>query len=404
MNTCGLIVEYNPFHNGHAYHIQQAKKKSNADCMIAVMSGSFLQRGEPAVIDKFHRAKAAISSGVDIVVELPFVFAVQSSDLFSKGAVLTLHELGVDSICFGSESGNINNFIQGYSDFINQQPVYQDALKKALNEGLAFPEASRKAYQSIGLTTEDMDLSQPNNILGFSYVKTILENQLPIQPLTIKRKSSNYHDSEITGNIASATSIRKQLFEHQARLSDLTHTMPSATITALMEYEEKAQALHHWESYFPLLHFRVITMSLEQLSHIHGMEEGIEYRIKKTAKEAKSFHDWVERIKTKRYTWTRIQRIFVHLLTNTTKCEIQTLTSQSSVPYVRLLGISQKGQDYLNTRKKKMEVPIYSKLSRDVHPMLEIEERASNTYYSILSFANRYTLQKQEFMGPVLLK
>ncbi|MFS0672332.1 nucleotidyltransferase [Ornithinibacillus sp. 179-J 7C1 HS] len=403
MNVCGLIVEYNPFHNGHLYHIEQAKKQTNADCVIAVMSGSFLQRGEPAIMDKFHRAKAALLSGIDIVVELPYVFAVQSSDLFAKGSVLTLHELGVNSICFGSEAGNIQEFINGYQAFIHNKPTYQTNLRHHLQAGYSFPEASKLAYESIGLTKNGIDLSKPNNILGFSYVRTILENHLPIQPITIKRKNSEYHDTEITGSIASATSIRKKLLEEKKVLSDLTNTMPPATIHELQNYQSFATTLHYWESYFPLLHYRVTTMSVEELAHIHGVEEGLEHRIKKTAKEVSTFYDWVQAIKTKRYTWTRIQRILAHLLTNTTKSEIERLTTRNHVEYVRLLGMTKKGQEYLNTHKKEMNVPIYPKLTRDIHPMLEVEERATNAYYSILPIEKRYALMKQELKGPVLV-
>ncbi|WP_026906011.1 nucleotidyltransferase [Paucisalibacillus globulus] len=401
MNICGLIVEYNPFHNGHDYHIKEAQEVTNADCMIAVMSGSFLQRGEPAIIDKFHRAKAALNSGIDIVVELPFVYAVESSDLFAKGSVMTLHELGVNNICFGSESGDIQKFIQGYSVFIENKDMFQSILKTALKSGKSFPDASKIAYEAIGLTEDGMDLSKPNNILGFSYVKTILENKLPIQPSTIRRKNNEYHDTEITGSITSATSIRKQIFDHQIHISALKHTMPTATIDQLTVYNNQAKTLHYWEKYYPFLHYRVTTMSYEELRLIHGVEEGIEYRIKKAAKDVHSFNEWVERIKTKRYTWTRIQRIFVHILTNTKKTEINLLSTPQSVPYVRLLGMTKKGQHYLNKIKKEMNVPIYQKLSRDLHPMLQLEERATNTYYSILPSENRYSLMQQEFKGPV---
>ncbi|WP_042145033.1 nucleotidyltransferase [Paucisalibacillus sp. EB02] len=401
MNVCGLIVEYNPFHNGHIYHIKEAQKATNADCMIAVMSGSFLQRGEPAIIDKFHRTKAALLSGIDIVVELPYVYAVQSSDLFAKGSVLTLNELGVGSICFGSESGDIQQFNQAYTTYIEKQASFQDMLKEALKAGKSFPDASKIAYESIGLTKDGMDLSRPNNILGFSYVKTILESKLAIQPLTIKRKNSEYHDTEITSSIASATSIRKQIFDHHVQVSTLKHTMPTATVDQLIAYNQEATTFHHWENYFPLLHYRVMTMSHEELRLIHGVEEGIEHRIKKTAKDAHSFYEWVERIKTKRYTWTRIQRIFVHLLTNTQKTEIDILSK--SIPYVRLLGMTNRGRDYLNKIKKDLNVPIYPKLTRDLHPMLRVEERASNAYYSILPIKNRYALMQQEFKGPIKL-
>lgn len=403
MKACGLIVEYNPFHHGHAYHLQEAKKQTGADCMIAVMSGDFLQRGEPAIIDKFHRTKAALCAGIDIVIELPYAYAVQNSDLFAKGAVQSLYEIGVSSICFGSESGDISYFIAGYKTFKEQQPLYQKTLHHYLDEGMSFPEASRYAYQEIGLTTEAMNLARPNNILGFSYVKAILEQSLPIQATTIKRTKSDYHDTTITNSIASATSIRKQLLENHQIIPEIRETMAQETIKQLEQYKETAGTWHAWERYFQLLHYRVLTMSLEELQAIQGVDEGLEHRVKKTAKEATSFNDWVQAIKTKRYTWTRLQRMFVHILTNTTKEDLEKLDQHASVPYIRLLGLTQTGRAYLNIQKKQTDIPIITKTSRTMDPLFFLEEKASNAYYSILSPERRNRLRKQELQPPLMM-
>ncbi|TMN23479.1 nucleotidyltransferase [Lentibacillus cibarius] len=403
MKACGLIVEYNPFHNGHVYHVRQSRDASNADCLIAVMSGSFLQRGEPAIIDKFHRTKAALLEGVDIVLELPYLYAVQSSDLFAEGAVRTLHESGVSSICFGSESGNTQHFMEGYDVFRQNEPFYRELLQDYLKQGIAFPEASRLAYQKIGLTTEEMDLSQPNNILGFSYVQTIMDAHLPITPLAIKRKKSNYHDEEITGPIASATSIRSKLLADHDISEDVAATMPNATIRQLHEYKWQAGCWHAWEGYFHLIHYRVMTMTTEELAAIHGVDEGLEYRIKKTARGVTSFYEWMQRIKTKRYTWTRLQRMFAHILTNTTKTDMYQLKNTTTVPYVRLLGMTRNGQTYLNAQKKEMNVPLVSKLSHHINPLLFIEEKASNAYYSMLPADKREKLRKQELQPPIMI-
>ncbi|SEQ61615.1 Predicted nucleotidyltransferase [Virgibacillus subterraneus] len=402
MEACGLIVEYNPFHNGHVYHIQEAKRVSKADCIIAVMSGSFLQRGEPAIIDKFHRTNAALSAGIDIVLELPYPYAVQSSDLFSKGSVHTLNEIGVSSICFGSESGDISRFTKSYKVYNENKFTFKETLKSCLNQGLSFPEASRKAYEKIGLTTSEMDLSQPNNILGFSYVKTILDNNLPIDPLTITRTKSGYHDKEITGAIASATSIRNKLFTDQVISADIKDTMPAETVSQLQLYKHDATTWHNWEHYFHLVHYRVLTMSLHELSEIHGVDEGLEYRIKSTANDVTSFDDWIEKIKTKRYTWTRLQRIFAHILTNTPKTDMEVAKNSSSVPYVRILGMTETGQTYLNRQKKNMDVPLVANLSRTTDPMLSMEEKASKAYYSILPAKKKRDFHKQELQPPIL--
>ncbi|WP_085992488.1 nucleotidyltransferase [Oceanobacillus senegalensis] len=402
MKACGLIVEYNPFHNGHSYHIQEAKKTANADCTIAIMSGSFLQRGEPAIIDKFHRTKAALDSGIDIVIELPFVYAVQNSDIFAAGSVLTLHQIGVSSICFGSESGRISFFIKSYENYKEKEPIYREILKSGLTKGLSFPEASRIAYENIGLSTKELDLTLPNNILGFSYVKTILEHQLPIEPLTISRTKNNFHDKMITDKIASATSIRKKLFEENQITEAIKATIPEKSHYQLSDYKSLTGKWHNWEYYFQLLHYRVMTMSLDELKNIHGINEGIEHRLKKTAKKATTFHEWVELIKTKRYTWTRIQRMFIHILTNTKKSEIASFTNPYTIPYIRILGLTKRGQAYLNSKKKDISIPIVFGFNRDKNPMLQIEERATQAYYSILDPRIRHKLFQQELRVPII--
>ena len=403
MKACGLIVEYNPFHNGHAYHIQEAKKETGADCIIAVMSGAFLQRGEPAIIDKFHRAKAALHTGIDIVIELPYAYAVQHSDLFAKGAIQSLYEIGVSSICFGSESGDITHFISSYRTFKEKEIVYKKTLHHYLAEGFSFPEASRHAYQKIGLTGHEMNLAQPNNILGFSYVKAILDHDLPIKPTTIKRTKNDYHDTTITSSIASATSIRNQLLGSDLITPAIRETIPQETVNQLEEYKSTVGTWHTWEKYFQLLHYRVLTMSLEELAAIHGVDEGLEYRIKKTAKKATSFNDWVQAIKTKRYTWTRLQRMFVHILTNTTKEDIERVNLHPTVPYIRLLGMSQKGKAYLNFQKKQIVTPLINTLSKNMDPLLTLEEKASNAYYSFLPPARFHQLRNQELQPPIML-
>lgn len=402
MKACGIIVEYNPLHNGHVHHIKAAKQSSKADCIIAVMSGSFLQRGEPAIIDKFHRTKMALAAGVDIVVELPFPYAVQSSDLFSKGAIRTLHEIGASSICFGSESGNIIDFITSYDILKEKEDIYTIKLKKMIVEGLSFPKASMLAYKEIGLTTTEMDLSQPNNILGFSYLKMILDHHLPITPLTIKRKDSEYHDQIITSSISSATSIRQKLIRDRGMSTEVISTMPEESIKHLNTYLKTTEIMHTWESYFPLLHYRVMTMSHKELREINGINEGLEYRIKEKARDALTFQDLIKSIKTKRYTWTRLQRIFVYILTNTKKSDIDKITNEISVPYIRILGLTDKGRAYLKSQKKEISIPIITQLNRTQDPALTMEEKASDAFYSILPPLLRNKLRHQELSPPIM--
>ncbi|MBB6455012.1 putative nucleotidyltransferase [Salirhabdus euzebyi] len=403
MKACGLIVEYNPFHNGHVYHLESSKKKTNADCVVAVMSGNFLQRGEPAILDKWHRAEAALQTGVDLVVELPYVFAVQHADLFAKGAILTLDALQVDTVCFGSEQGDITPFHNAYSHFKQNEGNFTYQLQIGLKEGLSFPEASRRAYEQINLTTNELNLSQPNNILGFSYVKSIFDLKTSLKPETIQRTKSQYHDEEIENQIASATSIRREIISSKNLSEKAKSAIPLSTYHAFLTYLEKTSVLHHWEHYFTLLQHTVWTLDLETLRTIHGMEEGLEYRLKKTVNHAESFQHWMELLKTKRYTWTRLQRMFVHLLTMTTKLEMESIHMLKSIPYIRILGMNEKGRQYINERKKNLDIPLVSKLQQFDHPYLTIEERANHSYYLAVEAKKRARVKNRDIEAPIIL-
>lgn len=400
MKACGLIVEYNPFHNGHLYHIQEAKKVTKADVLIGIMSGSFLQRGEPAIIDKFHRTKAALQAGIDIIIELPYRYAVQSSELFAYGAVHLLKEIRASSLCFGSESGDIDDFKNYYTFLKKHHNSYENALKHYLLQGYSYPMAHQLAYEQINSTDQTIvDLSKPNNILGFSYIKTIYDDQLNIQPYTIQRKSSDFHEEEIQSPIASATSIRKYLSEN-GLTGPILKTIPESSKIQLEAYQNITSLWHTWENYFSFIRYRVLTMTIDELQEIKGMDEGIEYRIKKFAKEAQSMKQWIERVKTKRYTWTRIQRIFVHILTHTKKRDYELLEKQ--IPYIRILGMSKNGRAYIRQYKKSFQVPILTQITRDQHPMLTMEEKATEAYYSIFPPKIYNQLKEQEKKPPIL--
>ncbi|MFG6115237.1 nucleotidyltransferase [Halobacillus sp. MO56] len=401
MKACGLVVEYNPFHYGHLHHLEQSKKETDADCMIAVMSGPFLQRGEPAITDKWSRARAALESGIDLVVELPAMFAVEHSDLFSKGAILTLKELGIDALCFGSEHGNIKSFIEAADAYNENQETFDAYLHEGLSAGLSFPEAARSAYRSIGLTEGEVDLSKPNNILGFSYVKQLMNYASEVKATTIQRINNDYHDENITGNIASATSIRKELLRHGDMTQEAARTLPESTRQMLVDYKRKTNMWHQWDHYFPFLHYRILTMSKQKLRTIHTVEEGLENRLKRVAKQANSFQELMEGMKTKRYTWTRLQRMFTHILCNNTAEEAQPLLSLEKIPYVRILGMNATGQEYLKKVRKHADVPFINQIQQLDDPLLEVDERAANAYYSVLPTPLKAEMINQELQPPI---
>ncbi|HEY4602401.1 MAG TPA: nucleotidyltransferase [Cerasibacillus sp.] len=403
MEACGLIVEYNPFHNGHLYHVKKARQITKADVIIAIMSGSFLQRGEPAIIDKYYRAQMALQAGVDLVIELPYAFAVQNSELFARGAVQLLHALNGKHLCFGSESGRVAPFEKHYKQMKQNKTQYQHTLKNMLSRGQSFPSASKHAVEMI-FPELPLDITKPNNILGFSYIKEILDSNLPIQPHTIKRIKNNYHDVQITNSIASATSIRTKLIKQNEKHDAILSTIPHSSYKQLTYYKEKTGIWHHWENYFPYLHYKVTTMSTNDLAQIEGVDEGLEYRIKKTAPFAVSFDDWMKQLKTKRYTWTRLQRMFVHILTHTTKQEMNPLKELKKMPYIRILGMNAIGQTYLNSQRNACIAPFISRYSGKMHPLLTVEERASRIYYSPLPRKVQKQMIYQEFRGPIIDK
>ena len=398
MNALGLIVEYNPFHNGHFYHLAESKKETDADVVIAVMSGNFLQRGEPALVSKWERTKMALHCGIDLVIELPYAFSTQKANTFANGAVSILEALKCQSLCFGSELGEISSFIDANEFLLKSKQQYDELIKRQIKTGVSYPTALTNAFHELTNGKEILDLSLPNNILGFHYVKAIREQQAQMKPFTIKRTSAGYHDQNfVSPTIASATSIRKSIFSNEG---DITKYVPNTTFQILNEYKLDKGLLHNWEQYFHLLKYSIMTMTKEDLLTIYEVEEGLENRIKKNILHAQSFQDFMKRIKTKRYTWTRLQRLCTHILTKTTKQQMSFMNDSQTVPYIRLLGMSSKGQKYLHSIKKQIELPIISKLATFRHPVLELDIKAANTYNMIFEEPLRSKLLKAEYATP----
>lgn len=385
MKSSGIIVEYNPFHNGHAYHVQQTKKLTQADVIIAVMSGPFLQRGEPALVSKWYRTKMALANGIDLVIELPYAFATQKAETFANGAISILHALGASDICFGSENGQIQHFYNTIAAQQKEQDTFNHLVQKFMQTGNSYAKATSEAFAHIQQHANTVDMSQPNNILGLHYIDAILAQQSPMHAHTIQRFAAHYHDETFQNErIASATSIRKQILNENGSFTTIRPFVPNRTASLLEEYKQTYKTLHQWESYFPFFKYKLMTMSPSELQHIYEIEEGLEHRILSKIYNAPSYLTFMEALKTKRYTWTRLQRACTHILTHTTKEGIERANIQEHAPYVRLLGMSQKGQAYISKQKKKIELPLLSHTKTFQHPVLDIERKANAVYFSIL--------------------
>ncbi|WP_071395447.1 nucleotidyltransferase [Bacillus tuaregi] len=403
MKAVGVVVEYNPFHHGHAYHVESAKKATGANVVIAAMSGNFLQRGEPAMVSKWTRTEMALKGGIDIVFELPYSFAVQKADTFAVGAVSLLAEAGCDSICFGSESGNINTFYQTYHFLSRNQEAYNHNIKHFIDKGYSYPKASSMAFQAIAPANDLIDLSLPNNILGFQYVKAAEARKYPVKMVTIARKNANYHDEHFTSaSIASATSIRKALFSNDSTLAGIQSYVPIDTFEGLQRYQEDYGDFHDWNMYWSYLRFNLLQLSSTELKEIYEVEEGIENRLFSLALKCETFPQFMKALKTKRYTWTRLQRMLTHILTHSTKSE---MTADSHITYLRLLGMTETGRNYLNQLKKTCQIPIISKRSSFTNQQIQTDTKAARIYAMGLPEKYRQKAIELEFnQKPIYLQ
>ena len=378
MKAAGIVVEYNPFHNGHLYHAQQSKAESGADILVAVMSGQFLQRGEPAFADKWARTDMALASGVDIVIELPYVYATAQASEFASGAIALLSSIGCESFCFGSEQGSIAPFLRTYELLESQRPAYEQKIHETVQTGISYPKALNEAYNSLTQNRSGYaDLKQPNNILGYHYIEAAKKIAAPIRPLTIQRIAANYHDpidKELT--IASATGIRQAFFEGGS-MEEISKFLPEPTITILQDFNEVHKGFGSWERFYPFLRYSILRERPAQLKRFAEVTEGIENLIYEAAKKEAEFEGFISRVKSKRFTRTRVQRMLTHIYTGFTW---EQLRSSEKPSYMRLLGMTAKGQQYLNQQKKNIELPLISRAADLTDPMGKLDIHASAMY------------------------
>ncbi|WP_018921359.1 nucleotidyltransferase [Salsuginibacillus kocurii] len=399
MHVTGVIVEYNPLHNGHAYHLQQARKQSGADIVAAVMSGYFLQRGEPALLPRRTRVKMALRAGADLVIELPYLYSTQHASIFAHGSIAILKELGADSICFGSEAGDQDSFHQLQTFMATHKKQYEELIQNKIKLGMSYPRACSEAFQAL-LPAESLpSLSQPNNILGFHYMEAITRLQANIKPFTVQRIGSGYHSLHETKGIMSATGIRNALSNGQS-LVDLKPYLPASTVEEWQQDEFLVDM--NWERYFSYLQYKLLTTTPAELSACYEIEEGIENRLQQAALNSTTFNEWINNVKTKRYTWTRIQRMATHLLTGAKKEDMRVSLTDSKIDSARLLGMNQKGQKWLNEQKHNLHLSLYTTPSKQDTTQSRLDARAAKSYF--MGFPKDKRLQgiKHEYSMPPL--
>lgn len=400
-NVVGIVAEYNPFHNGHLHHLIESKKITNSDYSIAVMSGNFTQRGDLSIVDKWSKAQMAIESGIDLVIELPTLYAISSAENFASGAIKILDSLGiVDYISFGSECNDISVLNDVSNVFINEPSEYKSLLSHELSRGISFPKARESALMMYlnDIRRFNNVLSAPNNILGIEYLKALKYQKSHIQPVTIKRKGNNYNDDTISigSRYASATAIRNAL--QYTNINDLQKVLPENSYNILEENFKKGNIINNISVFDKLILFTLRKMSTNQIAELPDVSEGLEFAIKSAANQCNSVVELLSIINTKRYTKTRLQRILLYSILGITKKDMQ--ISKNIKPYIRILGFNNKGRELIseisNNNRKLTIISSVKKFmdnssNKNLKLMLEKDIWATNVYtlgYEYESIAN----------------
>ncbi len=400
MRAVGLITEYNPFHNGHLYHLRRSLELAEAEVAVAVMSGHFLQRGEPALVDKWVRAQMALTAGVDVVVELPLPWACSSAPDFARGAIQALTALGVDACCFGSESGNLNA-LQGCADLLDDaHDIIEQRTSAALRHGVTFPEARAQALAELFPAADRQEiLASPNNILGLAYLRALGEAGSSIVPLTMTRIGAGYHDLEAKEGIASATGIRHRLRNGLA----VDGLVPDPVAILLRETLSRDMGLDE-DMYFRLLAAQIVRQS-DDLNRYWLIEAGLAQRLVAAADQTDHLEGLISAVKARHLTRTRVQRALVAVLLG---IEVETVRLLLAAPptYLHLLAVNERGEKFLAGRRTLRTIPLIQNFSR-IQAILkrrygtesEVLQRAQIQLALQLRASRIYSLLQKNFSG-----
>ena len=372
MKACGIIAEYNPFHKGHHYQIEQIRTQTDADVIVITMSGNFVQRGEPAIENKWYRAKMALENGADLVLELPTLSSTQATDWFAAGGVGILHAAKCQEIAFGVEDTSVD-----YQVAFEEWGTLQTRIKEDVtdDEMKSLTYANRLSLISKETFGENSPLyrlmQQPNQQVGFAYVKEILSHNLPMEFITIERIGNGHLDEKIQeGQFASGTALRKQLLKVD-RNHQLLSQLPYLEEVFSDEYR------NNWEQYWALLKYQLERSSVEELRMIYQMDEGMEYRFKKFLLQANSFDEFIQLLKNKRWTWARLQRLCIYVLLGITKEQVkQHFETIHSPKEVTVLGFNETGREYLKTLREEET----NFITNYANPVLELQKKFDNIY------------------------
>lgn len=388
MKILGVVAEYNPFHLGHKYQLDMAKKSSQCEVVAVVMSGNYVQRGEPAIIDKYKRAEIAVKNGVDLVIELPFPFSCQNAELFSLGAIKELKKINVSTISFGCENTDIDLLNKIAELQLNNTSEYNSLLKGFINEGLSYPSAINNTINTLlnktSYHTDDMILL-PNNTLGLEYIKASKKINYEVDFLPIKRHMAQHNDKKITNKFASATAIRNEILD--LNLVKTKASLPPTSYSLLKDYHKEHKIFNNLDRYLELIYYKIISSSKSYLKNIYDITEGLENKIYDNACKHKTLDDFITSIKSKRYTYSRIRRILLNILLDITREDMDYLKENDN-NYVKALAFNINGKKILNYAKENNTAIItkFSDYRRNAidtskDKIFEMTKKSSDIYY-----------------------
>ena len=361
MEKVGVIAEYNPFHNGHLYHLNKVKEMFPNGYYILILIGNFTQRGEISVINKWDKTKIALEYGYDLIIELPYLFATQAANFYAKGAIDILNYLKCDYLVFGSETNDIN-LLEKLTNLTYNNNEYEKLIKKYINKGYNYPTSLSLALNDISKVIID----KPNDVLALEYVRQIKNTNSKIKPISIKR-TSNYHEKSITGNVTSATSIRKNI-KNKDLIKDV---MPNNIINYIDNI--------NYEKYFEIVKYQII--SSNNLNEYIGVDEGIENKFKKIVNKSSNIDELILNAKSKRYSYNRIQRILLHIA-----CKDKKDNNEHEIKYIRVLGMNNNGKKILKEVKKDINIPIITKFKKEYESLFKEDLKASKIYSLISNY------------------
>ena len=430
MKTVGIIAEYNPFHKGHAYQLRKAKELSGADFAVVVMSGDFVQRGGPALTDKYLRAEMALRSGADLVLELPAVYATGSAETFARGAVSVLEALSfVDALCFGSEVGELSELLPYARLFEEEPPLYRACLQGYLRQGFSFPAARSRAAEEYRNSTErilpcsadDADcrraasvLDSPNNILGVEYLRALLHKKSRIEPLTLRREAAGYHELTLDTEMASASAIRNAVAgaDRVDRVSldpMVAAQLPEASTELLTGAMQRGETIS-LDDFSPQLFYRLLNASQAELAAMQDVGEELAARIYKKRLAFTTAEEFAERIKTRQVTHTRVTRALCHILLGFSEKGLEEKKAADYPVYLRALGFRKSAGELLSAIKRESNLPLLVKAA-DAGKLMRAEQltlfeqnvAAAHVYESAVALKTGRPLKNEYTRSPVIL-